>query len=69
MKWTISLPRVVAEGDKLSTEVEADSIEKAIKVAAPKLHGRQCAPPLGQVYLVSARVEIVRMPLLPLRSV
>jgi len=70
MKWTVSLPRVVSEDDKVSTEVEADSIEEAISAAAPYLHDYSGAlPKLGQVYLVSARVEVVRRPSLPLKSV
>jgi hypothetical protein len=70
MKWTVSLPRVVAEDDRLSVEVEADSIEEAITKAAVGLHGHdEPRPRVGQTYLVSARVEVVKRSALPLRPV
>ena len=66
MKWIVTRPRTVAEDDKLSAEVEAPSIEEAIRMAAPKLYGGQ--PVVGHVYVVTARVEVVQRPSLPLRS-
>jgi len=69
MKWTITLPRVVAEDDKASAEVEADSIEDAILAAGPILHGNGSRPLLGQTYIVTARVQVVKRTALPLRSV
>jgi hypothetical protein len=67
MKWTVERPRVVAEDDKLSVEVEANTIEEAVKAASKKLYGHD--PSVGDVYNVYARVEVTRRPLIPLRSV
>lgn len=70
MNWTVALPRGVVEESKTPCVVEADSIEDAVIAAAPTLHGPETARPLvGQVYLVSARVEVMRPSRLPLRSV
>jgi hypothetical protein len=68
VKWTIALPRVVAEDDRVQVEVEADTIEDAIKAAAPRLH-KDSGPRVGTTYLVSARVQVVKQPSLPLKSV
>lgn len=69
MKWTVEIPRAVAEDNPRRTEVEAVSIEEAITRAASVLHGPGAQPLIGQVYLVHARVEVVKRPFLPLRSV
>lgn len=70
MKWTVSLPRVVAEDDKPSVQVEADTIEDAIKAAAPKLGAAgRGGPNRGQVFNVHARVEVCAPSSLPLKSV
>lgn len=69
MKWTVRLPRVVAEDDHNEVQVEADSIEDAIIAAAPRLHSAGSIPRVGQVYIVSARVEVTRRSSLPLKSV
>lgn len=68
MKWTVSLPRKVAEDDKVSVEVEADSIEEAIEAAWYQMDNSTHVP-VGQVFNVHCRVEVAPYKSLPLRSV
>lgn len=68
MKWTVSLPRAVAEDDKAYVHVENDTIEGAIIDAAHILHDGG-PPRVGQIYLISARVRVCAPTTLPLKSV
>lgn len=67
MKWTVRIPRLVAEDHQPSVTVDADTIEEAVTEAAKQMRG--CAPGVGEVYIVSARVEVCKRPTLPLKSI
>ena len=68
MKWRIERPRKVAEDDKVWAEVEADTLEEAIRGASFSLYD-STEPRVGEVYCVSLRVVVVSRPSLPLKSV
>lgn len=68
MNWTVERPRTIAEDDKRVLNVDADSIEEAIELAAHHLYDT-ATPSVGQVYLVWARVQVMPRVSVPLRSV
>jgi hypothetical protein len=65
IKWTVERPRSVAEDDRETAEVDANSIEVAIQKAC-KANGWRCDS--GAQFIVHARVQVVPRPSLPLES-
>jgi hypothetical protein len=66
--WTVELPRQVAEEDRCSVQVDAETLEEAIRNAAPKL-GLSGTHFAGKTFLVRTRVEVLPPTNLPLKSV
>lgn len=66
MKWTIERPRVVAEDDKESVCVEAETIEGAITEACRQ---KGWHTTVGETFIVHARVKVAERKPLPLKSV
>lgn len=66
MRLTVEIPRSIAEDNLRTVEVDATSIEGAI-VAAGKLN-KAFEPNVGNKFIVTARVEVLPRPSIPLGS-